>query len=344
MAYALSQQTNQRPPGTLPCPDTDGDGLGNYGPINCTNRLGIVPFRDLGIEKPVDASGAPLWYVVETNYTNTYAATPAPPFRNSSQSSTLTLLMRAISSTQPQKMAFILIAPESPLTGQNRTNIPLSGAATFLEGVNASGGFAFDDLQNASQNDQLLGMPLGLFWSTIEKFVLDEVRTDIRTYQARCNSYPVPVPYGNNNDYSSLTTLNEGRIPLGAAKPFAWGGTNCPLPTSATKTPSLPPWLAPHWTRMLYYAVCPTATPLCLTLNGTTPALKASVIAIAPGIPLTATVPIQNRPPPTLAPTIANFFEGENVALTLPSNNIFDNKTIPNHTATANDLITIIAP
>lgn len=338
MAFALSQQTPQTPPGTLPCPDTDGDGLVNRSLVTgiCTNRLGLVPFRSLGIEEPLDSAGAPLWYAIEINYGRVYDPTtvtppfnPLPPFRNSSLPSALTLLFRASNISEP--MAFVVIAPGLPIGAQARTLSPPSAAA-FLEGANASGGTAFDDLQDDTHNDRLLGMPLGLFWTNVERLVLSELRDKIIAYQGSpCASYPSAVPY-NNNDDNSQAGLLEGRVPLG------------PAVSCALSTPGSLDWVNTHWTRMFYYVACPPATPLCLQLqNGTAPITRATAILIGPGITLPSIGQVRLPTPPLVAPTITNFFEGQNNSA---GDNIFDNITPLSYTGPSaiNDVITIIAP
>lgn len=48
IGYALSHYAVDGKP-YLPCPDTDGDGGENRSGFNCTNAVGTLPFRDLGV-------------------------------------------------------------------------------------------------------------------------------------------------------------------------------------------------------------------------------------------------------------------------------------------------------
>lgn len=347
MSYALTQQTPQRPPGTLPCPDTTGDGWADPGAIGgCANRRGFLPFRDLGLDELLDGSGARLWYAVETNYTSPYGATPAAPFRNSSRPSNLTLFMRAANANQI--MAFVIISPNTAFSTQNRTIAPLSAVTTFLEGINAGAGVAYDDLQDATHNDQFLGMPISLFWTNIEKLVLNEVKNTLNDYFTNCGVYPWATTFGSAGD-NSTNNLYQGGVPLGLVSPIAWGSP-CPAPPApivGKNAPSAPPnWLVDHWTQTLYYAICKAAAPAtpsnppttsCLSLLGTTNS-SARVIVMAPSYQIT--------PPParTSASPLTDFFEGENAITIGASNNIFDNIRPINHTNSANDLITVVAP
>ena len=61
-------------PGYLPCPDLDGDGWAEAtcgsldGDRGAGERLGLLPWKTLGLERLRDGHGAPLWYAVATKY------------------------------------------------------------------------------------------------------------------------------------------------------------------------------------------------------------------------------------------------------------------------------------
>jgi type II secretory pathway pseudopilin PulG len=324
LGFALMQQNSTptvlRPVGTLPCPDIDGDGVSD-GVGVCTRWQGLVPFRTLGLSLSIngagalrDGAGAPLWYAIPANYGGN--VTPATALRNSSLASALRL--------NGAPMAFIVIAPGEPLSGQNPRTSPLAAVNNFLEGVNATGdpNFIFNDLFDLTHNDKLLGMPLGAYWSIIEARVLANVRDLIRNYRSACGSYPDAVPYGNNND-NSFGGTTAGRVPLGTASPCA-------------VTIGAPNWVITHWTKMLYYQFCNPATPACLDLN----TRFVSALVMSPGIPLPVLAQARPpQPPPPLPPTLpANYFEAQNSTPDL----IFTDIQLVNHTATFNDLISVI--
>ncbi len=68
----LASQGGEDNPGRLPCPEASGSyGTSNEGVAapNCTlPAVGRLPWRTLGLDKPVDAAGEPLWYVVSAGW------------------------------------------------------------------------------------------------------------------------------------------------------------------------------------------------------------------------------------------------------------------------------------
>lgn len=329
MAFTLTPTTPTNPPGILPCPDINGDGQSDPLPTSggvCNNRRGLVPFITLGIPQPLDGTGTSIWYVVPTQYTP-----PIAPIYNSNNTNASTLMLN-----QTQPMAFILLAPNDPLPTQVRTTrTPSIGVvAQFLEGENANSILDnnYSDLRTTTQNDQVMGMPVGSFWTAVEGRVLREVGALLRDYRTSCNAYPWPAPYlpfgANNSDTAPLATrAYEGRVPLGTASPAVWGSLCAPtLPAG---------WISTHWGDSLYYAICRQAAPInpptasCLQLG----VPVAEAILIAPGFPVLA----QDRFTPTVV--IADYFENQNASTI---DNIFTQLKPSNHTPTFNDLIYVI--
>ncbi|MES2674856.1 MAG: hypothetical protein V4660_11505 [Pseudomonadota bacterium] len=326
LAFTLTQATR----GLLPCPDGDGDGFSDPVIANiCPNRRGLVPFASLNIPQPLDATGAPIWYVISTQY----SGTPAGVFNSSIPISTLML---------NQPMAFILLAPNVPFSNQARlTTLPLQAvAAQFLEGENADSSLddVYTDVLDDTRNDQVLGVSVGLYWATIESHVLREVGLVINDYRTRCNVYPWPALYApfdvNNSDNPPppAPRVFEGRVPLNIAAPFTWGQA-CP-PNIAPAAP--PGWIFTHWGNMIYYAICRQPTLVnppanrCLQLGG---GIFAEAILIAPGAQLAA----QDR---AIGPVVTtDYFEAQN-ASTL--DNTFIQTKLSSHTVNFNDLIYII--
>jgi type II secretory pathway pseudopilin PulG len=312
MGYALMQPV----PGTLPCPDTDGDGDEDRNPTTqvCLNRRGFLPYKTLGIEKQVDGSGQLLWYATDLNYAG---AISVP--HNSSRTASLT-----IDAGQP--MAFIVIASNTPLANQNPALQPLANVSQFLEGDNADNTLnSYTNLRDSTHNDVLLGVTTLDFWMLIEKRVLDEVNNLFDQYRTACSSYPWAADFsivGAN----SINNRYEGALPLGNALPVNWN-TGCAVGI-------IPGWLSTHWRGQLYYSICnqPMVNPPtsnCLSFSGSTQ--TAAVIVIAPGSPLAG----QNR---NNFSNLSNFFENEDAS---PNNRIFDFST-PG--ANDNDSLRIISP
>lgn len=334
MAFTLSPPNPTRPAGILPCPDIDGDGRSDPLPIPggvCTNRRGLVPFITLDILQPLDGSGAPIWYVVPTQYTEPVAA-----IYNSNNTNPSTLVLN-----QTQLMAFILLAPNDPLPTQVRTSrTPSVGVVTqFLEGENANSIFDnnYSDLRNANQNDQVLGMPVGIFWSTVEARVLQEIRSTFETYHTNCGVYPYAADYSQtatptSNDSTSATTF-EGRLPLGIASPIAWGA-QCLPPFAANNAPAAPSsWIATHWGDTLYYAFCAAANCIRLEDISASNPIFVSAVVIAPGLHL-------QTQPARVAGTRNGFYELQNATQVPP--NVFTQVKLSGHTGAFNDLVFII--
>lgn len=257
LGYALIQPV----PGTLPCPDSNNDGLSD--PTGCTNRRGLLPYKTLGIARQVDGTGQLLWYVVDTSYAGSIA-TP----HNSSRLASL-----RIDSGSP--LAFILIASNSPLPGQS-PDLTLLNATQFLEGDNSDATLnSYSSLKDDTHNDLLLGVSTFDFWSPIEQMVLDEVESLIDRYRTDCGMYPWAADF-SLGDGIRIIDRYEGAFPLA---PASWG--------SGCATGIVPAgWLSTHWSGQLYYSICnqPLSNPptsSCLSFAGSTQ--TAQVVVVAPG-------------------------------------------------------------
>lgn len=326
MGYALLATTNAKPPGSLPCPAQNRGGTEAFKVAGvCLRSSGLVPYRALGIAEPLDGSGAPLWYIPDP----VLAGDSNPVLlRNSSTPTNLSLKINA--TNKLEAAAFVLIAPNQPL-GAQQPNTSTLIASEFLEGTNAVANTTqYDDLNDAQHNDQVLGMPLGQFWSQVEKRVLTEVQETLQAYRTQCTAYPWPAPWkvaGNN----SKDNLVNGAVPFGIARPFGWAAT-----CGANQAPPAPAvWLRNHWGGLLYYALCdqPAANPpSCLQQSGIA---AAKVILVAPGIVLSAVVPAQDRNQPGLG----NYFEGLDMVSTPRT---FTQKPVNQHTQMINDVLFII--
>jgi hypothetical protein len=336
MAFALASAGRNLPtdpPGRLPCPDTTGDGRSDPAPTStaaCLNsRRGLVPFLTLGIPQPLDGTGAPIWYVVSLQYTGVAAS--VTPYNSSSAASLLML--------SGNRMAFILLAPNKPLAAQARTSLlpPFNAVSQFLEGDNADLATpdSYTDTRDDSdydtvpdtQNDQVLGMPMGAFWTSVERKVLREVSDKLNSYFTTCtSSLPSAVmPFGAVGDVGSSPNFRGG-LPFNLAALCSPG-----IPAS------FPQWLTTHWTRMLYYESCPAATPNCIDLLDINNAhiQFASAIVMAPGVPLSTTIPTQI---PRAIGSIPQYFELGNVVV----DNSYTQVKPSGHTPTFNDSIYVI--
>ena len=299
MGYALRQVI----PGTLPCPDTTGDGMQNAAGFNCQQQLGLLPTRTLNMSELTDGTGAKLWYSVSLNYVSSAAA-----LKNSSALTTLTLDNRPV--------AAVVVAPGGPISTQGRRSLVI---ADFLEGVNADANL--NDYQNTisqTQNDQVLGLDVGHYWSMIEKRVLANANQLLSQYRIACDVYPWAADFGG--PYISVTNQQNGALPLANALPNDWGSAcatgSAPIPAT---------FLVDHWRDQLYYAMCTSAAGNCLTVLGSSDSPVAGIL-IAPG----SALPTQTRPGSD--PT--DYFESENSSL--PQDQ-YHQRTSINHSSAYND-------
>lgn len=306
VGYALRQPI----PGTLPCPDTNGDGLANPQGANCQALLGLLPYRTLNLPVLTDGTGARLWYAVAANYTSNAAT-----LKNSSITSNLTL--------DGQTMAAVVLAPEAQLNNQNRR--PLN-RTDHLEGVNADADFTtFTAIQSDTQNDQVVGISPAVFWSVIERHVLTNARALLNQYRAQCGEYPWAADFGG--PFNSVNNQQRGALPLVTALPNDWGtvcaGGIAPIP---------PVWLRNHWSSQVLYRMCQTVQGNCVNIIGSA-ASPAPGVLVAPGITLAGQVRPDND--------VNDYFEDENASL--PDNQYREAGTI-DHDATYNDTTRALSP
>ena len=300
LGYALDQPV----PGTLPCPDTTGDGLENASGGNCSSQLGLLPTRTLGLDQVTDNTGAALWYAVELSYVANDLG-----LRNSSRVSTLAI--------DGQLMAAIVIAPGKALLGQGRVPFQTSD---FLEGINADGSTnLYSQVLDDTQNDQLLGIGVGPFWSLIEQKVLSDTEVLLNAYKAACLEFPWAASFGGT--YDSVANLQSGALPLNSALPSDWG-TVCAAGTAPT--PAV--WLTTHWADHNLYRMCTLVQGTCVTITGTNDS-PATGVVLLPGLPLAG----QTR----ASISINDYFEGDNDDL---PDNLYNLLSPVNHTETYNDV------
>ncbi len=297
LGYAIRQQ----PPGVLPCPDTDGDGLANPSGAGCVSLLGLIPFRTLNLERLTDRTGAALWYGVEPGY-----VAGAAGVKNSSIATTVVL--------DGSPRAAVVLAPGEALDVQARVAM---NAVDFLEGQNASVPInVFATQIDDTHNDQTTGVSVGALWSAAETVVLSTTATLLTQYRATCGEYPWAGPFGG--PFTSSVGVQAGSVPFDGALPYNWGAV-CPGGTA----PVPPAWIVNHWRNQIYYRMCLTVEGTCVSVSG----LPASGVLVAPGIALAGQ--IRNTANP------ADYFEGNNV---LPPDTIFTRVPPGQHTATYNDV------
>ncbi len=362
LGFAISNPTR----GFLPCPaDPALAGTATEGTAmtSCNSdalRIGRLPWRTLGIDDLHDGYGEALWYAVDGNFT-----ADAATINRASSVGTLTV-------NGSGNIAAIIFSVGSPIGGQLRGNnvsaCATTGAAlrqdycatNYLDvdpgGIsNADANTAFTQSRTDTFNDTLLMISANQFFEGVEKRVLQQVRTCLRTYASDPGNptglYPWAhavsgTGYSSTSFYSDNTTVITGRIPdqvvnsvMVGSVPIAWSA-NCPLPC-----PTIAPgvscatsknWLM-DWHELIFYAVSPQYTPSgpgggiagSLTVNGT-PYVRA--VAMLAGASLTG----QSRVSLTDKDVLNNYLEGNNAVV---GTSVFGNSLPP-----YNDRALIVAP
>lgn len=169
-------------PASLPCPDTDNDGVPEiFVGSNCPSYTGRFPWRTLQSGDLRDADGERLWY----GLTSTLRDNPSAQPINSATPGQL-LVDAAIGD-----VVAVLIASGTPFAGQNRNAGPNS-AINYLEDDNNNGDNNFVTTAAGSFNDRLIFITRQELMAVVEKRVLGEIRQILRTYYQ--NSDPTPGP------------------------------------------------------------------------------------------------------------------------------------------------------
>ena len=256
-------------PGSLPCPDTDDDGVAEiFAGVDCPSYIGRLPWKTLGLPDPRDSAGERLWYAL------------APVFRDNASvglldtdtKGSLTVYQDSMATTITSEAVAVIFAPGPAVAGQIRDPASANNAANYLEttgGVNnAIAAGPFISAQTSSLfNDRLLAITTAELMPLVEMRVAREMLALLSAY--RVNSACACYPWAANDfDDDSVTGRRRGGVPMEDALPEAWGSGTIP---------SVPSWIAgasPNnkWGGLFYYAVAPgvveTPTAGALTVDG----------------------------------------------------------------------------
>lgn len=232
-------------PGTLPCTDSDNNGMGNPNGTNCTTYIGRFPWKELDVPMLKDGHGECLWYALSPVFRQsmTTGMRLASPL-NSTTNGTINLvndLDVPLASANP--VIAVVMAPNYPVNGQNRSGVatpycPGDSIATNYLDVkgavnNATGnvvGFNYTFKKGVTDNnfnDQVIYITANEFYPSLRKRITKEILGDVdvpsglfnyyRTVVAPPNTYPCPAksvagdadcnpPLGNNVPYNDTTT------------------------------------------------------------------------------------------------------------------------------------------
>lgn len=207
-------------PGSLPCPDTNGDGVAEpFVGNNCPSYIGRLPYKTLKTSTLRDSSGELLWYALSPSLRDHPSASPINP------NTPATLTLDAIPS-----VAAIVIAPGAPLPGQNGR--PSNQVGDYLDGSNADGDakFASGPLTSAF-NDKTIALTKGELFFTVSRRVLGDIRgpDDQAPFLPNkgLRAYGAPFPWADgNNDGSADLNVTTGKLPYNDLALDVWLGIN----------------------------------------------------------------------------------------------------------------------
>ena len=184
--------TDANRPGSLPCPDTAGNGNANWSLARneCDAYLGWLPWITLDLPELSDDSGTRFWYVLTRSLHDDNSAYPI----NSNTVATLTI-------DGGGEIAAIIIAPGAALAGQSR---PSNNIGDYLEGDNANGDNNYvSGPKSPTFNDVVAIITRQELMAAVEKRVASELKLCLEQHAlASANSlhsYPWPAPFSSLN-------------------------------------------------------------------------------------------------------------------------------------------------
>ncbi|MCE9639884.1 MAG: hypothetical protein K8S22_07015 [Betaproteobacteria bacterium] len=239
IANAASSSTR---PGSLPCPDTDNDGLADPAAGACTNLIGRLPWQTLGLPDLRDSSGERLWYALSQQFSDTNAI-----------NSTTVGELNITGTLTAANTAAIVFAAGAPVNGQLRNAERLFTPSQYIESYTGPTTFVTSDA-GSSYNDQLMVIMATDIFAVVDRRIAKEVQNSLQAYSAATTGR---LPW-----YS--TTCTAGVCPTVFPQPtppalaVVWPETGTGyLPTDdATLNAALPAWfVANQWNSVVSYRV-----------------------------------------------------------------------------------------
>ncbi len=198
-------------PGSLPCPDTDGDGTAElFAGDQCPSYIGFFPWKTLDVEELKDGTNSPLWYALQPTLRDHSSAEPI----NSETAGTLTLDNG--SGTGSTDLVAVIIAPGEALPSQDRASNP-NLINHYLEDDNADGDQDFVTKGATNQfNDTVLAITRQELMTVVEKRVLGEVVIALKEYNNLYGGYPWLSAFQDplTSNFTGSLGVREGHLPV----------------------------------------------------------------------------------------------------------------------------------
>ncbi len=181
-------------PGSLPCPDTDGDGSAElFAGINCPAYIGLLPWRTLGLPELRDGSGERLWYALSPNFRD---HTAAQPISSDKRGDVVTESASGLSVAG--NLVALIIAPERAVAGQAR---PSANASDYVEFVNPTppGPAVYDYRLRADSNDSILPISHRDLFTVVDQATFSRMQKSLvpkmQALAAKWGRYPYAMPF-----------------------------------------------------------------------------------------------------------------------------------------------------
>jgi hypothetical protein len=283
-------------PGSLPCPDTNDDGIAEiFVGSACPSYIGRLPWKTLELPDLRDGDGERLWYMLTPAFRDNITVEPL----NTDTIGNITVYSGDSTTILTNRAAAVIFAPGSPIGTQVRSSTqsaacPVTGttiaqslcATNYLETVssvnnaNATGPY-ISAPETATFNDRLMAIDSVELMTAAETRAAREILNALSAYKAgsACSCYP----WADANNGDANDGLTYGRVPLISA---STGHNNDWSDAGVT----IPQWLINNdWWMVFFYTVAnnKTYSPSfgSLTLDGVS---GTDVVLISTGAATTA--------------------------------------------------------
>ena len=240
-------------PGSLPCPDTNDDGISEGGATCTIGHIGRLPWKTLGLPDLRDGYGERLWYALSPNFHD------SSNIINSDTKGTLQIYDNSGTTLITSEAVAIIFAPGNVVVSQQRdTPANQNNAQNYLDvgpssinNYTAAGPFIAAN-KTSIFNDRLLIIKTSDIMPIVETRVAKELLTALTSYQsANSNKYPHPA---NLAGCTSVSCLSDPAVCIGKIPA-----------TEPTLAALLPAWFSSNnWFDVIYY----TAGTNSLTAGG----------------------------------------------------------------------------